>query len=371
MICSSTHAVHQRFDPGLAKGIIRAVRLYSGWNPFRMIPLMKRSKIFQDAARKRHHFYQHEGILVPPFLILSVTMKCDLNCTGCYSREYPLDQELTLEEIDHLFHQAESLGIAFFVITGGEPLLKKGLMDLLIKRDRFNFFLFTNGSFHDASWTDHISNYKHIVPLISVEGHETHTELRRGEGVHGRVMASMDRFREAGSFFGFSTMVYKQNIEWVGQEVFWDEMIERGCRIGYFVNYVPSGKTSLDLLPSPEEQLRFREQVIRLKQKKNIIIIHMPDDEYANGGVCMAAGRGFLHVNAQGFVEPCPFAHIATDSIRGKSLKDILKSSLFSYIREHEELLNKPRMGCALYENREKLMEIAASVGAKSTEIVS
>lgn len=111
------------------------------------------------------------------------------------------------------------------------------------------------------------------------------------------------------------------------------------------MNYVPSGLDDLSLNPNPDEQAWFREQVNRLKKKKRIIIIHMPDDEYVNGGVCMAAGRGFLHINAQGFVEPCPFAHIAADNIREKPLKNILQSSLFSYIREHEGLLKKPKLG--------------------------
>ncbi|MBN2104963.1 radical SAM protein [bacterium] len=366
---SSTENPHQIFDPGLAKGIMRAIRLYAGTNPFRLFPLLKRSMFFQQAVRRRHHTFHDENVIVPPLLILSATMKCDLNCTGCYSRNYPLDNELTIHEIDHLFCQAESLGVAFFVITGGEPLLKKGLMDLLIQHDRLNFFLFTNGSFHDESWTRQICRQKHIVPLISVEGNCQHTDDRRGQGVHARVIASMERLKYAHIFFGFSAMVSRKNIKCVGQAPFWDEMIAQGCRIGYFVNYVPSGQDDLSLVPSPNEQAWFREQVNRLKKEKKIIIIHMPDDEYANGGVCMAAGRGFLHINAQGFVEPCPFAHVATDNIRTQSLKDILKSPLFSYIREHEVLLKKPTLGCALYENRKLLMDIADSLGAQSTEM--
>jgi len=360
---------HQPFDPGLAKGIVRAVRLYAGNNPFRLFPLLKRSTIFQKAVQRRYQLFQNENILVPPLLILSATMKCDLNCVGCYSRNYPMDNELSIDEIDDLFQQAESLGVAFFVITGGEPLLKKGLMDLLIQHNRLNFFLFTNGSFHDDRWTEKICRHKHIVPLLSVEGCSEHTDERRGQGVHARVMASMEKLNAAHTFFGFSTMVSKNNIECVSHTTFWDEMIAQGCRIGYFVNYVPFGQDDYSLVPSPEEQIWFREQVNRLKKEKKIIIIHMPDDEYANGGVCMAAGRGFLHINTQGFVEPCPFAHIATDNIREKSLKAILKSELFLYIREHKTLLKKPTLGCALYENRKLLMEIADSVHAKPTEM--
>jgi MoaA/NifB/PqqE/SkfB family radical SAM enzyme len=361
---------HQRFNPGLAKGIVRAVKMVAGRNPLRFFQLIGRARIFSQANQRRQWIYENDKILVPPFLILSVTMKCDLNCIGCYSRDYPRVDELSIEEIDDLFNQAKNFGVAFFVITGGEPMIKKGLMELLYKHKRLNFFLFTNGSFHTRNWAQTVARHPHIIPLLSVEGDAAQTNSRRGKGVHEKVIESMRHLKEAGVFFGFSTMVSKKNIDVIGSDDFMDEMIGCGSRICYFVNYVPQN-TDHSLVPSPEEQEQFRKRVIYFKENKDIIMIHMPDDEYANGGSCMAAGRGFLHINAQGYVEPCPFAHLATDSVRDKSLKEVFKSDLFDYIRKHPQLLKKPQLGCALYENREKLYDIADQVGAVSTELES
>jgi MoaA/NifB/PqqE/SkfB family radical SAM enzyme len=85
----------------------------------------------------------------------------------------------------------------------------------------------------------------------------------------------------------------------------------------------------------------------------------------------MAAGRGFVHINAQGFVEPCPFSHIATDSVQEVTLKKALTSPLFSAIRDHAVLLRKPLEGCALFEHRDELSHIICKTGAMSTEAVA
>lgn len=53
------------------------------------------------------------------------------------------------------------------------------------------------------------------------------------------------------------------------------------------------------------------------------------------------------------------FAHIASDSVRTKSLKETLRSPLFSYIRDHFGLLIQPSVGCALVEHKKELIELS------------
>ena len=358
-----------KFHQSLAWGIKTTIRLWAGWNPLKILALWQRFRIFRKANQRRERLLEEEKIMVPPLIIFSPTMLCNLSCKGCYSRNYPVDDELSLDEISRLFSDAEDAGVGFFVITGGEPLIREGLMDLLVKHKNLIFFLFTNGSTIKKPWAEKVGRLKNIVPVISVEGDEKHTTERRGEGVHQQVMQSMAYLREAGAFFGFSSMVTTQNLTTLGEEKFYDGMIERGCRIGFCVGYVPSGNDAdLKLVPTPEQQEWFRKRVIHMQQNKPMILIQLPDDEYEVAGTCMAAGRGFLHINAQGYVEPCPFSHIASDSIRKKPLKDVLQAPLFTYIREHSELLNRPSMGCALFENRDKLNAVADQLGAINTE---
>jgi MoaA/NifB/PqqE/SkfB family radical SAM enzyme len=95
----------------------------------------------------------------------------------------------------------------------------------------------------------------------------------------------------------------------------------------------------------------------------------MADDEYEQGGACMAAGRGFVHINAQGDVEPCPFAHFATHSVRTHSLQDALAAPMFAHIRGRPELSAKPSQGCALVEHRKILADAMSQFGVRNTEL--
>jgi sulfatase maturation enzyme AslB (radical SAM superfamily) len=61
--------------------------------------------------------------LIPSVLAISPTMRCNYNCQGCYSRGRPTDNELSTDELNALFSEAEELGIHSIVLTGGEPLL--------------------------------------------------------------------------------------------------------------------------------------------------------------------------------------------------------------------------------------------------------
>ena len=354
---------------GLAEGILRFVRIWSGGKPSRLIRLWKRFLIVRKSNKIRKRCYMEKNLLVPPLVIFSVTMQCNLECAGCYSREYPDDGELSLEEMDSLFHQAESLGVAFFVITGGEPLKREGLLPLLESHPNLIFLMFTNGTYIDEAIAEVIGNTDNVIPILSVEGNKESTDKRRGEGSYDHVMKAMGHLREADVFFGFSAMVTRENLDVLGEEAFFDRMIGQGCRMGFCIGFVPSAKDAdLALVRTEEEYKKFRKHILKIQKEKQILLVHLPDDEYRETGSCMAAGRGFVHVNAQGYVEPCPFSHFASFTVRENSLEETLRTPLFAHIREHSNLLTQPRMGCALFEHRKELEKVAEKLGARSTE---
>ncbi len=353
-------------------GIVDAFRHWGIFNPRRTIALARHGFHFLKANKIRDRIFTEEGILVPPIIILSVTMQCNLACKGCYSRDYPREKEMSLSKIEDIFIEARQLGSIFFVITGGEPLMRKGLLDLCMKHRDLIFMLYTNGAFMNRDCARKIASSNNIIPFISIEGTREATDARRGKGVYDNVLKAMDALRETKTFFGFSAMVDRNNLQVLSSDSFYDDLINRGCRIGLCVGFVPSAsKADKELIPSREEQTNFRKTVYRIRKIKRIVLLHMPDDEYEQGGSCMAAGRGFVHINNQGFVEPCPFSHIATDSVASVSLKKAFASPLFSAIRDHAAVLRKPLEGCALFEHREELSHIIRETGAISTETIA
>ncbi len=174
------------------------------------------------------------------------------------------------------------------------------------------------------------------------------------------------------ALFGFSTMVTSRNAAHLQDKRFYDELYERGCRIGLLAAYVPSAPTApLTLTASLDQQRALRRRVLEMKRQRRFILMQMPEDEYGRDGTCMAAGRGFVHVTAHGDVEPCPFTHLADRSIAKVSLREALHSPLLRKVRESPELFTKPTNGCALFEHRDAPAQIGATCGSWCTDAES
>jgi MoaA/NifB/PqqE/SkfB family radical SAM enzyme len=131
--------------------------------------------------------------------------------------------------------------------------------------------------------------------------------------------------------------------------------------------------SDLALVPGKEQQKAFKINLERLRKEKPIVLVHLPDDEYGKDGKCMPVSTGSIHVNTQGYVEPCPFAHFARENTRINSFSEILQSPFLEAVRRHPTLLKRDSncYGCSLAGNRKLLEEVAQQTGAKSTEISS
>ena len=89
-----------------------------------------------------------------------------------------------------------------------------------------------------------------------------------------------------------------------------------------------------------------------LRSKFNALFITVPGDEEEIGG-CMSAGKGFIHINAEGGVEPCPFAPYSDANLNELSLQEALQSEFLKKIRDNHEHLSETEGGCALWVKRE------------------
>jgi MoaA/NifB/PqqE/SkfB family radical SAM enzyme len=330
---------------------------------------LKRRKISGRPPRTRG-VQGGENLLVPVAIAFSPTMRCNLSCVGCYARDYPRDGELSLEAIDSMLGSAERMGVFLLVITGGEPLLRDGILEIFQQHKRLLFLLITNGTLMNDRKADLIGRAGNIITVVSVEGSKEQTDVRRGNGVYDQVAQAMGNLQSAGAAFGFSAMVTRENFETLSSDEFIAEMVNHGCGLGFYTEYIPIGSAAQwELVLEDEERERFRERTLEIRRSKPIMIAHLPDDEYGPDGKCMGVMRGCVHINAQGYVEPCPFTHFASDSIREKGLEEVLRSQFLAQIRLSDAACRRGHLGCALFENREMVEAIAASTGAKPTDL--
>jgi MoaA/NifB/PqqE/SkfB family radical SAM enzyme len=87
--------------------------------------------------------------------------------------------------------------------------------------------------------------------------------------------------------------------------------------------------------------------------------VAVPWDEQEVGG-CLSAGRGFVHINASGDLEPCPFAPCSDVNLNDESLAQALRSPFLQALRELPELSEYTGGGCALWKNREQVERVLA-----------
>ena len=321
------------------------------------------------ASRKRKKFRKREGLPVPVAIAFSPTMRCNLSCAGCYARDYPRDGELPLNTIDDMLGSAEKMGVFLFIITGGEPLMRDGILDVLQKHKQLLFLMITNGTLLNDKVARTIARTGNIITVVSLEGSREQTDARRGHGMHDQVKHAMGYLQSENAVFGFSAMVTRENFETLSSNEFIEEMIGRGCALGFYTEYIPiSSKVQWDWVLEDDERKLFRNKILALRSSKPIVLAHLPDDEYDSDGKCLAVANGCIHVNAQGYVEPCPFAHLASDNIREKGLNEIFRSQFLAQIRSSDAIFRHGKIGCALLENMGILQDIAANTGAKPTD---
>ena len=334
-------------------------------DPKESVFMAKFAAASRSASRKRRKA-EDAGEHIPPFLIASITSQCNLHCAGCYSRcnhatvdAAPVCQ-LTGEEWARIFQEADQLGVSFILLAGGEPMLRRDVIEAAGKQTNILFPIFTNGTFMDEAYFDLFDRRRNLIPIMSIEGEKEITDARRGEGVYDRLIANMDEFHRRGLIFGASVTVTTENIRQVSSQAFLDQLSQWGCKAVIFVEFVPVTDESRELAPGDEEREYLRGEIARLRQEHpEMVYISFPGDEKSSGG-CVAAGRGFFHINSHGGAEPCPFSPYSDVNVRDTSLREAMHSRLFTVLRENGHLMEDHAGGCVLYEKRDLVEKIMA-----------
>ncbi len=324
---------------------------------------------FQETRKSAKKY----GCGIPWVILFDPTSACNLHCTGCWASEYSRQLNLTYEQMDKMVTEAKELGIHGFVLTGGEPTVrKKDIFKLAQKHNDCGFMLFTNGTLVDQEFCDEMKKSKNIVLSMSIEGKEEATDNRRGQGVFQKVMDTMDLLRKNGLVYGVSICYTHQNYKAVTSDDFLDFLIDKGVAFAWYFHFMPVGMDATpELMPTPEEREymyhRIRE-VRGYEGGKPIFCMDFQNDgEFVSG--CIAGGKYYCHINPNGDVEPCVFIHYSSANIKEKSLLECLQQPLFKAYQANQPFNENLLRPCPMLENPEKLQAMVAATGAKSTDM--
>ena len=320
----------------------------------------------QEECRKKY------GCNIPWTILLDPTSACNLHCTGCWAAEYGNKLNLTVDEIDNIIAQGKELGIYFYIYTGGEPLVrKKDLIHLCEKHSDCVFLCFTNATLIDEAFADEMLRVGNFVPAISLEGFEDATDGRRGTGVYQKVIKAMGLLKRKKLIYGISACYTSANFESITSEEFYDKLIEMGAYFIWYFHYMPVGNdASVDLLPTPEQRTETYRRIRHYRATKPLFALDFQNDaEYVGG--CIAGGRRYLHINANGDLDPCVFIHYSDSNIREKTLLESLQSPMMMAYHDGQPFNENMLRPCPMLENPEKLRKMVEESGAHSTDLQS
>jgi MoaA/NifB/PqqE/SkfB family radical SAM enzyme len=287
---------------------------------------------------------------------------------GCSTRRYTKEDDLPIPVIDRILNEAREMGIHFIVTQGGEMFVYDEMLDLYKKHPDIYFQVYTNGTLIDKKMAKTLARLGNVAPMISLEGFKETTDKRRGRGVFDKVMQAMDFLKEEGCFFGASVTQTRHNSDEIISSEFFELLLKKGCYVIWFFQFLPVGKDpDINLMASPQQRHQLWQKVNEIRRSLPIFIGDFWNDGPFLGG-CIAAGRRYMHINNKGDVEPCAFAHFAVDNIKNKTLKEVLNSEFFRFLRSRQPFNNGNLLApCMIIDHPEVLREAIIKTGAYPT----
>ena len=311
----------------------------------------------------------------PYIILLDPTSACNRHCKGCWSAEYGHKYSLTFDEMASIVEQGVKLGTHLYMMTGGEPLLRKDdIFKLCAMHPDCMFLCYTNATLVDDAFCRRMNELGNLTLALSIEGTAESNDARRGDGSYETTMRAMELLQRRHCLFGMSVCYTSENVSQVTDPAFIDLMLEKGVKFGLYFNYMPVGQNAApELIPSPEQRehmYRWLREMRNAKTGKPMFVMDFQNDaEYVGG--CIAGGRNYFHINSAGDIEPCVFIHYADSNIRTHTLLEALQRPLFQAYYHGQPFNDNHLRPCPMLENPDCLRHIIAETGAQSTDFLS
>ena len=312
---------------------------------------------------------------IPWLILFDPTDACNMHCAGCWSGTYGHKNNMTFEDMDKIITQGKELGIYVYIMTGGEPMVrKKDILKLIEKHHDCYFAAFTNSTLIDEELCQELERLGNMTFFLSIEGTPDTNDARRGDGHYEAVMNAMDLLKKHGILFGTSICYTRENVEAVTNDDFIRLISEKGARFGFYFHYMPIGNNAVPELLPTVEQRQYMIDRIRYIRSEDCDIDFFPMDFQNDGekvGGCIAGGRNYFHINAHGDAEPCVFIHFSNTNIHENSILEMLQSPLFMEYHKGQPFNRNHLRPCPMLENPDLLRGMVERSGAHGTNAES
>lgn len=262
---------------------------------------------------------------IPLYTILEVTYNCNLNCLHCYIPSYYRNSyQLKTEEIKKVIYEICSLGGLYLVFSGGEPLLREDIFELIryAKDLKFVVILFTNGSLITKRVARQLLESKVDKVEVSLYGiKDVHDEFV-GRRVFDKVVDGVAFLKSLGISVSIKTVVTKKNISDYQKLKELAKRLKTNLSVDFIVSAKNNGDKSVcDLMLEKEDLVNFfKNEKIKFKIEKKT--------KKLKNLIC-SAGFNVATVSADGFVYPCVAFPYRLGNIKEKSFIDIWRDNRF------------------------------------------
>lgn len=315
------------------------------------------------------------GCNIPWLILFDPTTACNMHCAGCWSGTYGHKHNLSYEDMDKIITEGKELGVYLYMLTGGEPLVrKKDILKLAEKHNDVELSIYTNSTLIDEEFCEEVVRLGNITFQLSIEGTPETNDERRGDGHYEAVMKAMDLLKKYGILFGTSICYTRNNVEAVTSDEFLQMLADKGARFGFYFHYMPVGSNAVSELMPTMEQRKYMIERIRYVRSEKCDIPFFPMDFQNDGGAvggCIAGGRNYFHINSAGDAEPCVFIHYSNANIHDSSILEILQSPLFMEYHKGQPFNRNHLRPCPMLENPELLQKMVHKTNAHSTDLES
>lgn len=332
----------------------------------------------------------------PVVTIWETTQACDLACVHCRASAKPLrhSMELTTAEAKRLINEIAVMEIPVFVLTGGDPLKRPDIFDLVKYSSELNVRISLTPSATPLLTRESIKRLKDCGlarVAISLDGPTAaiHDAFRRVPGSYRWTLDAVRWAREVGLPVQINTTITRHNLEMLDDVIALLGTLDITRWSVFFL--VPTGRGSaIDLISAEEfeqvfdtlyktsqrvlfdikatEAQHYRRYLLqrrtedrRLGEQASATFNRFPQfsplssDANTPVGIGRAPrgindGKGFVFISHSGEVYPSGFLPVSGGNVRRQSLSDIYcNSPLFRSLRDSKNLQGK----CGFCEYRE------------------
>ncbi len=310
----------------------------------------------------------------PSHPVWEMTTACNLRCIHCHtSGGKPTADELTTDDAKLLLDQlAEVDEFRMMAFTGGEPLVRKDLFELLSYSKSLGFTntMATNATLIDESIARRLHDSGVVIAAVSLDGFDatTHDMVRGSPGSFDAAVRGMNALRQAGILLHINITAMEYNMNQMEPLIALVNELQASILLMYQLVPVGRGRgiqeAALDLSAN-EKLIRFMAQTQRtakaimepvagpqywpfLLQQQGIrdgSLLRLAEVVFHG----CSAGRGFVYIKPNGDVWPCPFIEMNCGNVRQAPFQHIWRtSSILEDLRERETRL-KGRCGECQY----------------------